>query len=68
MTHEEIKQDPGAVAVEPVVAKGDKTKDGKSKDKPGKAEHANDAPKEHMSVGAMRHDPILIRKLTEITP
>ncbi len=65
MTHEEIKQDPGAVAVEPVVAKGDKTKDSKSKDKPGKAEHANDAPKEHMSVGAMRHDPILIRKLFE---
>ena len=66
MTHEESKENVGAAAaVEPVVAKGDKAKDGKPKDKQAKAPSADDAPKEHVSVGAMRHDPILIRKLFE---
>ncbi len=71
MTHEEAKENLGAAtaAVEPVAAKSDKQKDGKQKDDKSREKVAKgdaaDAPKEHVSVGSMRHDPILIRKLFE---
>ncbi|MCC0004314.1 MAG: polyphosphate kinase 2 [Methylobacteriaceae bacterium] len=44
--------------------KGEKSKDGKARDK-DKHARAEEAPREHQSIGAMRQDPILIRKLFE---